>query len=109
MLGVYAGLGPVRRWVAIGLRCLGIILLVLALAELRIRHENETVTVLFLVDRSLSIPEEWDPSTKTDLQFERIKKFINDAVMARREPRDKAGVIVFGRRPGNRPPPGRRP
>src|SRR6266852_6036139 len=93
-----AGLGPVRRWVAIGLRCLGIVLLVLALAELRIRHENETVTVLFLVDRSLSIPEEWDASTKTDLEFERIKKFISDAVISRTEPRDKAGVIVFGRR-----------
>jgi uncharacterized membrane protein len=94
-----AGLGPVRRWVAIGLRCLGIILLVLALAEVRIRHENEAVTVLFLVDRSLSIPEEWDAPTKTDLEFERIKKFINDAVSSRREPRDKAGIIVFGRRP----------
>src|SRR6266852_7470384 len=94
-----AGLGPVRRWVAIGLRCLGVILLVLALAEVRIRHENETVTVLFLVDRSLSIPEEWDPTAKTDLQFDRIKKFINDAVATRTEPRDKAGVIVFGRRP----------
>src|SRR5216684_6264990 len=94
-----AGLGPVRRWVAIGLRCLGVILLVLALAEVRIRHENETVTVLFLVDRSLSIPEEWDPATKTDQEFERIKKFISDAVISRTEPRDKAGVIVFGRRP----------
>jgi uncharacterized membrane protein len=94
-----AGLGPVRRWVAIGLRCLGVILLVLALAEVRIRHENETVTVLFLVDRSLSIPEEWDPTTKTDLQFDRIKKFINDAVATRPQARDKAGVIVFGRRP----------
>ena len=70
---------------AIGLRCLGIILLVLALAEVRIRHENETVTVLFLVDRSLSIPEDWDPATKTDRVFERIKKFINDSVATRPE------------------------
>jgi len=100
-----AGLGPVRRWVAIGLRCAGVILLVLALAEVRIRHENETVTVLFLVDRSLSIPEEWDPTTKTDLQFERIKKFINDSVASRTESRDKAGVIVFGRRPRLELPP----
>jgi uncharacterized membrane protein len=100
-----AGLGPVRRWAAIGLRCLGIILLVLALAEVRIRHENETVTVLFLIDRSLSIPEELDPVTKTDLQFERIKKFINDAVVMRQNPRDKAGVIVFGRRPRLELPP----
>ena len=51
-----AGLGPVRRWLAIGLRCTLIALLTLALAEVRIRHTNENLTVLFLVDRSLSIP-----------------------------------------------------
>jgi uncharacterized membrane protein len=104
-----SGLGPVRRWVAIGLRCLGVILLVLALAEVRIRHENETVTVLFLVDRSLSIPEEWDPITKTDFQFDRIKKFINDSVAERKNSRDKAGVIVFGRRPRLELPPSEAP
>jgi uncharacterized membrane protein/Mg-chelatase subunit ChlD len=93
-----AGLGRVRRWVAIGLRSALIIFLVLALAEVRLRHENETVTVLFLVDRSLSMPE--DPE-----DWERIKKFINDAVLLRKEPRDKAGVIVFGRRPRLELPP----
>ncbi len=86
-----AGLGPVRRWVAIGLRSALIIFLVLALAEVRLRHENETVTVLFLLDRSLSMPEDLD-------DWERIKKFINDSVLLRKEQRDKAGLIVFGRR-----------
>ena len=56
-----AGLGPIRRWIAIGLRCTLLLLLTMALAEVRIRHQNENVTVLFLVDRSLSIPEEFDP------------------------------------------------
>ncbi|HEV3204594.1 MAG TPA: VWA domain-containing protein [Gemmataceae bacterium] len=108
-----AGLGPVRRWLAIGLRCALILFLTLALAELRIRHPNETVTVLFLVDRSLSIPQELEPnpdnpSKPIDRRWERIKHFINDAVEHRGpdHKQDKAGVIVFGRRPRLELPPG---
>lgn len=109
-----AGLGPVRRWVALGLRCSLIILLALALAEIRLRHPNENVTVLFLVDRSLSVPEEHDqtvdpksPQAKIDQRWERIKKFINEAVEKRgaSHDRDRAGVIVFGRRPRLELPP----
>ncbi|OAI38936.1 hypothetical protein AYO40_01480 [Planctomycetaceae bacterium SCGC AG-212-D15] len=109
-----AGLGPVRRWVALGLRCLLILLLTLALAEVRLRHPNENVTVLFLVDRSLSVPEEHDltvdpksPQARVDLRWERVKKFINEAVEKRgsSHDRDRAGVIVFGRRPRLELPP----
>jgi uncharacterized membrane protein len=109
-----AGLGPIRRWIALGLRSLLILLLALALAEIRLRHSDENVTVLFLVDRSLSIPEEHDmavdpksPQAAIDLRWERIKKFINEAVEKRgiRHDRDKAGVIVFGRRPRLELPP----
>lgn len=109
-----ADLGPVRRWVAIGLRCLVILLLVLSLAEVRMRRPDENVTVLFLVDRSESIPEEFDPKAdprspraRVDLRWERVKKFINDSVELRgaRHDRDKAGVIVFGRRPRLEIPP----
>src|SRR5207237_10436294 len=57
-----AGLGPVRRWLAIGLRSLLIVFLTLALAEVRLRHQNENVAVLFVVDRSLSVPEEYEPT-----------------------------------------------
>jgi Mg-chelatase subunit ChlD len=103
-----AGLGPVRRWVALGLRCLLITLVGLALAELRINHQNDTVTVLFLVDRSLSIPQEPSSADPTiDLRWQRIKKFINEAVEKRgsgRE-RDKAGLIVFAKRPRLELPP----
>jgi Mg-chelatase subunit ChlD/uncharacterized membrane protein len=103
-----AGLGPVRRWVALGLRCLLITLVALALAELRIKHQNDTVTVLFLVDRSLSIPQEPDPADPSiDLRWLRLKKFINEAVEKRgsgRE-RDKAGLIVFAKRPRLELPP----
>jgi uncharacterized membrane protein len=109
-----AGLGPVRRWVALGLRSALILLIALALAEIRLRSPNETVTVLFLVDRSLSVPEEHDkevdpksPQAKIDLRWERIKRFINESVEKRgaSHDRDRAGVIVFGRRPRLELPP----
>src|SRR5205085_8372433 len=56
----------------------------------------------------LSIPEEFDSNAdsrssraRLDLRWERIKKFINDTVAQRGylHERDKAGIIVFGRRP----------
>ncbi len=103
-----AGLGPVRRWIALGLRCLLITLLALALAELRLKHQNDTVTVLFLVDRSLSVPQEPDESDNTiDRRWLREKKFINEAVEKRGSghERDKAGLIVFGKRPRLELPP----
>src|SRR5207237_8968114 len=70
--------------------------------------------VLFLVDRSESVAEEFDPKADpksprahVDLRWDRIKKFINDSVELRgpRHDRDKAGVIVFGRRPRLEIPP----
>lgn len=103
-----AGLGPIRRWIAIGLRCLLVILLTLALAEVRLRHSNESLTVLFLVDRSLSIPEDPDPKlVRHDLRWDRVKRLINESVEKRgsAHDRDKVGVIVFGRRPRLELPP----
>lgn len=105
-----AGLGPVRSWVALGLRSLLILFLALALAEPRIRHQTQDMTVLFLVDRSLSIPEEIEVDSKgarVDRRWERIKRFIREAV-AQRGPdrkRDRFGVIMFGRRPRLELPP----
>jgi uncharacterized membrane protein len=111
-----AGLGPVRRWVAIGLRCLLILLLSLALAEVRLRHQNENTTVMFLVDRSLSIPAEMDTKVspdapRIDLREQRIEKFINDVVQLRgpEHKNDQAGLILFGRRPRLELPPSRAP
>jgi Mg-chelatase subunit ChlD/uncharacterized membrane protein len=103
-----AGLGPVRRWIALGLRCLLIALLALALSELRIKHRNDTVTVLFLVDRSLSVPQEPATDDRTiDLRWQREKRFINESVEKRGagHERDKAGLIVFGKRPRLELPP----
>lgn len=109
-----AGLGSFRRVCAIGIRCLLILFVTLALAEVRLSQPNETVTVLFLVDRSLSVPPEYDPRAdpeskegKIDYRWERLKKFINEAVEKRGDAhkRDKAGVIVFGTRPRLELPP----
>ncbi|HEY1860882.1 MAG TPA: VWA domain-containing protein, partial [Gemmataceae bacterium] len=101
-----AGLGEKRRWMAIILRSALVILLTLALAEVRLTHESETMTILFVLDRSLSIPEELekDPNSATgtiDRRQERIRKFINDTVEShgRNHTRDRAGLIVFGRQP----------
>ncbi|MCI0458356.1 MAG: VWA domain-containing protein [Gemmataceae bacterium] len=105
-----AGLGPVRRWVAITLRCLLVIFLTLALAEVHLRHTHETVTVLFVWDRSLSVPPEFagaDRDPKKDLRKRRLLQFINDSVAQRgpRRQRDSSGLIVFGRYPRLELPP----
>ncbi|MFL5339351.1 MAG: VWA domain-containing protein, partial [Gemmataceae bacterium] len=98
-----AALGPARRVVAIALRCLLVALLVFSLAEFRLRKSSESLTVMYLVDRSLSIPEEFDDNEKnpTDLRWKRIQDFIKNAVGKRGSGHelDQSGVIVFGRRP----------
>src|SRR5262249_29386397 len=65
-------------------------------------------TVLFLVDRSLSVPPEPSPDDPTSaLRWLREKRFVNEAVEKRGsgDERDKAGLIVFGRRPRLELPP----
>jgi Mg-chelatase subunit ChlD len=101
-----------RPWIAVILRSAGVICLSLALAEPQLRQPNDHVTVLFVVDRSQSIPEELvdDPSGKggkIDQRERRIRQFINSAVARRgaSHERDRAGLIVFGRRPRLELPP----
>ena len=102
-----AGLGPIRRWVALGLRCFLIIALVLALAEPRLKRPSENVAVCFVIDRSLSVPQEIDQTTSdspggpVDFRWRRIQTFINDAVTRRGNAHrnDQTGVIFFARRP----------
>jgi hypothetical protein len=93
-----AGLGTVRRWVALGLRSGLLLFLGLALADVYLQHSNETVTVLFLWDRSLSMPEE-----EVELQL----KLINDSVKQRgqKHQRDQVGLIPFARYPRLELPP----
>jgi uncharacterized membrane protein len=99
------GLGPTRKWAAIGARALIVALLVAALAEPRIRRPSEDVTVLFVIDRSLSIPQDVDltapPSEQVDRRWERIRQFVDQSVRQRgpEHRNDQAGVILFGKRP----------
>jgi uncharacterized membrane protein len=102
-----SGLGRRRKWVAIVARAGLVACLALALAEPRIRRSTDHVTVLFVIDRSLSVPPEYEPGTRgpdgepLDLRWERTRKFVNDTVRLRGPDRreDRAGVILFGRRP----------
>jgi uncharacterized membrane protein len=100
-----AGLGPTRRIMALGLRSLLVLLLALALSETHARQVDRNLTVLFLWDRSLSIPPE--PVGDRDAREDRIFSFINEAVENRGVGRDddRSGVIVFGRRPRLELPP----
>jgi hypothetical protein len=101
-----------RPWLALGLRLLGVALLSLALAEPYFAQSSKAMTVLFVVDRSLSIPEEpgedeAQPGVKVDKRTLRILKWINDAVAIRGSghEHDQAGLIIFGRTPRLELPP----
>lgn len=83
-----AGLGKIRRWLALLFRTLVIVLLVAAAADMQIVRSNDHLTVLYLLDQSLSIPEE-----KRTAMIE----YVRDEVHAHRHDKDRAGVIVFGR------------
>ena len=81
----------------------------LALAEVFARKPNDSVTVMFLLDRSLSMPPEFDRGR--DLREERLFDFINQSVALRggQHANDKAGLIVFGKQPRLELPPSNAP
>lgn len=102
-----ASLGPGRRVLAIFLRCALLTLLAFALAEMHARHTEKRLTVLFLWDRSLSVPPEYDEQGN-NVREQRIKDFINESVVKRGvgKENDRVGLIVFGRQPRLELPPG---
>ncbi|MBX3095312.1 MAG: VWA domain-containing protein [Fimbriimonadaceae bacterium] len=77
-----------KRWAFI-LRTMGLIAICVALAGPQWRQPNRGQTVVFVVDRSDSIPE-------TDRR--RAEQFVRDAVN-RLGPDDLAAVVTFGGRP----------
>lgn len=83
-----AGLGSVRRGIAIVLRGSVVTLLALALADPQLVRRNESLTTIFLLDASRSIPG--------DLQGPMLE-FINRAISQHQRPGDRAGVVVFGK------------
>lgn len=99
-----SGLGPVRRWVAITARTLVVVLLAAALAEPRVRRPSENMTVIFVVDRSASVPRELVDETGTgtrDRRWGRIQEVVESSVSARYGVNrgDQFGVLLFGKRP----------
>jgi uncharacterized membrane protein len=88
--GSLSGLGRWRRTAAIALRTLVISLIVAALAEMQFQRVNDRVTVIYLLDQSLSIPE----ARRTEMIH-----YANASIRAQRRDlkEDRAGVIVFGK------------
>lgn len=84
-----SGLGPIRKWIAIVARCAVVALLIFALAGLETVRENDDLTVMFVLDRSNSIP---NASQDESFEFTRAA-----GTKMRRD--DRLGVIVFGGAP----------
>ncbi|MFZ5830627.1 MAG: VWA domain-containing protein [Planctomycetota bacterium] len=89
-------LGPVRRWFALVLRTLVFAMVVLALAEIQMVRVSDRVTVIYLLDQSLSIPEERRTA---------MIDYVNRSVRKHMEQGDRAGVIVFAQEPAIEVPP----
>lgn len=83
-----AGLDPFRRRVAMTLRLSGIALLALALAELQWKDVLDEMQVIFVVDKSLSIPSQQD----------QLALDVVNAARKTMDPRkDRAKLVVFGK------------
>ena len=78
-----AALGPVRRTLAIILRCLVTLLLVALLARPTLTRESRRLTVIPIVDRSQSIPAEWQQASLDYL----------DKALTKMDPRDQLAVV----------------
>jgi len=85
-----AGLGKWRRWIAILLRSGVMVLLIFALADMQLLRSSDRVTVIYLLDQSLSIPEARRAS---------MIRYVNASIRKHRreDKEDRVGVIVFGR------------
>jgi uncharacterized membrane protein len=91
-----AGLGPMRRAMAILLRSAVITLIVLAVAEVQMVRRSDKLTTLFLLDMSQSIPRDRQGP---------MMQLVNSAITTQKRKNDLAGVIVFGKGPRVELPP----
>jgi uncharacterized membrane protein len=88
--GSLSGLGRWRRLFALAFRTLVVLLIVAALAEMQYQRTSDRLTVIYLLDQSLSIPE---------ARRAAMIRYVNASIRDQRkgEKGDRAGVIVFGR------------
>lgn len=80
-------LTPHRRSTALGLRCLTVTCLVLALAGAQLVTKTDNVTVLFLMDRSLSTggdSQQWQ------------RDYVSRALEGKKQ-EDRYGIVLFGK------------
>src|SRR5688500_11112298 len=93
------GLGPVRKWVAIGIRLSVLLLFILILGGARWQRINKNVEVLVLRDTSESMAQIKDFPLKTlqESQDEWVKALANEknASVTEKKPEDRIGVIGF--------------
>lgn len=87
-VGGLSGLGRYRSKVAIALRLALFLLLIAALADLRIVRKSERLCTLFVLDQSQSIPAQ---------KSEDALESIMTAIRQRPHDDDLAGLIVFGK------------
>ena len=82
--------GPWRRLMALALRTVVLLLIVAALAEMQYQRTSDRLTVIYLLDQSLSIPE---------ARRAAMIRYVNASIREQRkdDKGDRAGVIVFGR------------
>ncbi len=94
----YSGLRGVQWAMAVTVRSLVYMLVVLALADAQFVRTNNRLTVIYLLDQSHSIPAD---------QRDAMNDFVNKSIAAHRatESNDRAGVMVFGRKPELEIPP----
>ena len=85
-----AGLGRWRRFFVMALRSLVLTIIVLALADMQYQRRSDQLTVIYLLDQSLSIPIQ---------QRQAMVDYVNDSIDEHFEADDKNryAVIVFGR------------
>src|SRR6476659_1301945 len=85
-----SGLGRWRRLLALAFRTLVFLLVVAALAEMQYQRTSDRLTVIYLLDQSLSIPEDRRAA---------MIRYTNASIREQRkaDKEDRAGVIVFGK------------
>jgi uncharacterized membrane protein/Mg-chelatase subunit ChlD len=85
-----SGLSRTRRWAAILFRTAVMLAVICALAEIQIKRTSDRMTVIYLLDQSMSIPE---------TQRRAMVEYVNQEIREHRKDdrQDRAGVIVFGR------------
>ena len=85
-----SGLGTWRRLLALTLRTLVLLAIVLALADIQYQRRSDQLTVIYLLDQSLSVPADSRQAMVT---------FVNRTVAEHHDEalNDRYAVVVFGR------------